>query len=112
MGPATSNRPARPARAPPVNKVIQVSRLTENPARPAAAGVPIFHVHGDKDATVPLEANAGELARRYRQLGGSVELLVIRGKGHQMIKEFIECQPLVDFVVREAASGGGLRQNR
>ena len=73
----------------------------------ARACVPIFHVHGDLDETVPLEVNVGELARRYQQLGGSVELLVIRGKGHEMIPEFLECRPLVDFVIRHARPDAG-----
>jgi pimeloyl-ACP methyl ester carboxylesterase len=40
----------------------------------AAATVPLFLLHGDVDCTVPLEANSKELAKRYRELGGPVEL--------------------------------------
>ena len=40
----------------------------------ARAGVPIFHIHGDVDGLVPLEDNSGELARRYRELGGEMVL--------------------------------------
>jgi hypothetical protein len=65
----------------------------------AKAGVPIFHVHGDADKIVPLEKNSGELARRYRALGGQVQLIVIPGKGHEVCDEFFHCQKLVDFVV-------------
>ena len=64
----------------------------------AKAGVPILHVHGDADTVVPLEKNSGELARRYRALGGNVRLIVIPGKGHQVCAEFFQCQELVDFV--------------
>ncbi|MGA2033429.1 MAG: prolyl oligopeptidase family serine peptidase [Thermoguttaceae bacterium] len=70
----------------------------------AKAGVPILHVHGDADKAVPLEKNSGELARRYRALGGQVQLIVIPGKGHQVCDEFFHCQELVDFVVANCNS--------
>jgi len=69
----------------------------------AKAGVPILHIHGDADKVVPLEQNSGELARRYRALGGHVRLIVVPGKGHQVCPEFFQCQALVDFVVTHAA---------
>jgi len=65
----------------------------------AEAGVPIMHVHGDNDAPVPLGPNSGELAQRYRELGGRMELLVVPGKGHETIPEFFQCQRLVEFVL-------------
>ena len=61
--------------------------------------MPILHVHGDADKVVPLEKNSGELARRYRALGGQVRLIVIPGKGHEVCDEFFHCQELVDFVI-------------
>jgi pimeloyl-ACP methyl ester carboxylesterase len=73
----------------------------------AKAGVPILHVHGDADAVVPLENNSGELTRRYRALGGSMRLIVIPGKGHQVCPEFFQCQELVDFVIAQANVSGG-----
>jgi hypothetical protein len=71
----------------------------------AKAGVPILHIHGDADKVVPLEKNAGELARRYRELGGQVRLIVIPGKGHQVCNEFFQCQELVDFVAEHTGDG-------
>jgi len=71
----------------------------------AKAGVPILHIHGDADAVVPLEKNSGELARRYRALGGTVRLIVIPGKGHQVCDEFFHCQELADFVSAHIGSG-------
>ena len=71
----------------------------------AKAGVPILHVHGDADKVVPLEKNSGELARRYRALGGQVRLIVIPGKGHQVCDEFFHCQELVDFVAAHCGDG-------
>jgi dipeptidyl aminopeptidase/acylaminoacyl peptidase len=64
--------------------------------------VPIFHIHGDVDTAVPLEMNSGELAKRYRQLGGEMTLLVPEGQGHNMWEGFFQCQELVDFVIAHA----------
>jgi pimeloyl-ACP methyl ester carboxylesterase len=66
------------------------------------AKVPIFHIHGDKDLVVPLEEHAEELVKRYKALGGSAELLLIPGKGHAAVKEYFQCRPLVDFMLRQA----------
>jgi len=76
----------------------------------AAAGVPIWHIHGDSDTVVPLEANSAELARRYRALGGSVEAVVVPGKGHEAVAEFFEDPRLIEFVTRHglpATAGAG-----
>jgi endonuclease/exonuclease/phosphatase family metal-dependent hydrolase len=70
----------------------------------AKAGVPIFHVHGDKDGTVPLADNSALLASRYREAGGTVALQIAEGQGHNMWRGFFECQPLVDFVIRGGAA--------
>ena len=69
----------------------------------AASSIPIFHVHGDVDQAVPLEEHSAELARRYRALGGNVEVLVIEGKGHEEVREFFECQEFLDFLIANAA---------
>lgn len=68
----------------------------------AEAQVPIYHIHGDSDGVVPLDANSGELARRYRQLGGVMTLNVIKGQGHNMWPGWFQCQELVDFVIAQA----------
>lgn len=69
----------------------------------AKAKVPIFHIHGDSDALVPLKDNSGELAGRYRELGGPIELVVPPGQGHNMWKGFFQCDELVQFVIKHAA---------
>ena len=51
---------------------------------------------------VPLESHSGELAERYRQLGGEMKAIVIRGKGHEEVPEFFLCQEFADFVIRHA----------
>jgi pimeloyl-ACP methyl ester carboxylesterase len=68
----------------------------------AKAGVPIFHIHGDRDALVPLDQNSGELAQRYRRFGGEMTLRVIEGQGHNMWPGWFQCQELVDFVIAHA----------
>jgi hypothetical protein len=51
----------------------------DNLAPLAKARVRILHLHGDKDTLVPTSANATELARRYRALGGEVEIVSLEG---------------------------------
>lgn len=65
----------------------------------ARAGVPILHLHGDQDEIVPLDANSALLAERYRRLGGSVELVVFPGQGHNYWSGWFQSQVLVDFVI-------------
>lgn len=68
----------------------------------AKARVPIFAIHGDVDTVVPMEANSGEMRRRYEALGGKMQLVVPPGQGHNMWQGFFECQELVDFVIARA----------
>jgi alpha-L-rhamnosidase len=70
----------------------------------AKAKVPIFHIHGDSDAVVPLKENSGELAKRYHELGGTMELVVPPGQGHNMWPGFFQCKELVQFVIKHATS--------
>jgi pimeloyl-ACP methyl ester carboxylesterase len=53
----------------------------DNLAPLAKAGVTILHLHGDQDKLVPTGANSIELARRYRDLGGVAEIVVLPGLG-------------------------------
>ena len=69
----------------------------------AKAKIPLFHIHGDSDALVPLTDNSAELAGRYRELGGSIELVVPPGQGHNMWEGFFQCDELVQFVIKHAA---------
>lgn len=68
----------------------------------AKAGVPIFHIHGDVDKVVPLDANSQTVADRYRKLGGKMELVVPAGQGHNMWEGFFHCDALVEFVLENA----------
>ena len=66
----------------------------------ARAKVPIFHIHGDADKVVPLDQNTLELARRYKALGGSAEVDVVPGKGHEEVPEFFQSEQLLGFLLR------------
>jgi pimeloyl-ACP methyl ester carboxylesterase len=54
----------------------------DNLAPLVKARVKVFHIHGDHDKAVPLAANSEELVRRYTRLGGSAELVIVKGLGH------------------------------
>ena len=68
----------------------------------AKAGVPIHHIHGDCDTVVPLDKNSGEVAKKYKELGGKMTLEVVEGQGHNLWSGWFESQPLVDFVIKNA----------
>jgi Squalene-hopene cyclase C-terminal domain len=53
----------------------------ENLTPLAKAGAKILHLHGDKDTLVPTSANSRELARRYRELGGEAEVVLLKNLG-------------------------------
>lgn len=68
----------------------------------ARAKVPFFAIHGDVDKVVPLEANSGLLRTRYEALGGTMQLIIPAGQGHNMWQGFFQCAELVAFVKRTA----------
>ena len=65
----------------------------------AAHGIRILHVHGNLDHTVPLEPNSEELMRRYRALGGTVEIEVVQGKGHGPDPAFYQSDRALRFLL-------------
>ena len=67
----------------------------------AKAGVPLFAIHGDNDTVVPLEANSGEMHKRYEALGGKMQLIIPPGQGHNFWPGFFQSQALVDFVIAQ-----------
>jgi hypothetical protein len=64
----------------------------------ARAEVPLFAIHGDMDIVVPLNENSGLMRDRYAALGGSMQLIIPPGQGHNMWTGFFQDQELVDFV--------------
>jgi fermentation-respiration switch protein FrsA (DUF1100 family) len=67
-----------------------------------AQRIPIFNIHGDQDAIVPLEENVGELTRRYQALGGPAELVVLPGLGHEEVPPFFTSERLLAFFLAQA----------
>jgi pimeloyl-ACP methyl ester carboxylesterase len=68
----------------------------------AKAKVPLFAIHGDSDTLVPLAENSGKMKDRYAALGGTMQLVIAHGQGHNMWRGFFECHELVDFVRKNA----------
>jgi hypothetical protein len=66
----------------------------------AAASVRILHIHGDQDDLVPLQANSQELASRYKKLGGSAQIVVLKGLGHGGTPLY-ESAPLLSFLLAD-----------
>lgn len=64
----------------------------------AEAHVEFYHIHGTLDDVVPLGPNTEEFARRYKQLGGKIEVEVIAGGKHGG-EEFYHSQAAVDFLL-------------
>lgn len=64
----------------------------------AAASVPIYHLHGDRDKVVPLADNSLLLAERYCEMQGKIELEIVEGRGHDMWDGWFQSQRLVDFI--------------
>jgi pimeloyl-ACP methyl ester carboxylesterase len=68
----------------------------------ARAGIPILHLHGDRDKLVPLAANSAAAGERYRVLGGEMTVVTVTGKGHEEVPEFFESPVLLEFLLRQA----------
>ena len=59
------------------NPIDQLGTLADH-------SVPILHLHGAGDTVVPAEPNSGEMARRYRALGGAIEVVSLTGEGPEV----------------------------
>ncbi len=70
----------------------------------ARAGVPILHLHGDRDELVPLEENSSVLADNYRKHGGRIEVIVVEGQGHNRLPVWFQSHALIAFVIAHAKS--------
>jgi predicted esterase len=68
----------------------------------AKAQVPIFLVHGDSDKVVPIDENSGLVKKRYQELGGTVEVEVVFGAGHQVIDAFFKSKNLIEFLIKHS----------
>lgn len=82
------------------NPISQVSVL-------AKAKIPVCLIHGDQDATVPLEVNSAQFKARYTAEGQGdlVDLIVAKGQGHNYWEGFFRCRDLIDFSIERAKAG-------
>ena len=88
------------------------SRLVEfNPIERIAglvkARVSVCIIHGDEDTVVPLKENSAELQQRYTAggAGAAVQLIIVKGQGHNFWEGFFRCPELVEFVIKQAQAG-------
>ena len=68
----------------------------------AAARIPLFAIHGDRDTLVPLDANSALLKSRYTALGGDMKLIIAEGQGHNLWPGFFENPALLAFLIAHA----------
>lgn len=69
----------------------------------AEAKIPIIAVAGDADDVVPMDENILMLEKRYRELGGLIELIVKPGVGHHP-HSLDNPAPVVTFLLQHAKS--------
>jgi hypothetical protein len=65
----------------------------------AKANVPLLHVCGSLDPY--FEKNTLEVEKRYKKLGGKIEVIVKKGEGHYPLAHD-DPSPVVNFVTRVA----------
>jgi len=69
----------------------------DNLASLAKAKVPLLHVYGEADVVVPWKENTGLIAERYKELGGSIQLIGKPGVGHHP-HGLEDSTPIVEFI--------------
>jgi pimeloyl-ACP methyl ester carboxylesterase len=65
----------------------------------AKANIPLLNVVGDADEVVPVSENTAILAKRYRELGGSIQVIGKPGIGHHP-HSLNDPTPIVEFIIR------------
>ncbi|MBN2310360.1 MAG: prolyl oligopeptidase family serine peptidase [Candidatus Hydrogenedentes bacterium] len=76
----------------------------DNLAPLAKAKVPLLHVHGTADESVPLEENTRIVEERYRAMKGSITVILKEGVGH--VHGLDDPAPIISFVLEHT---GGAR---
>ncbi len=82
------------AMAYPLNPVDNLAPL-------AKAHIPIIHVVGQADTDVPVAENTDVVERRYRELGGTIEVIRKPGVGHHP-HSLPNPEPIVNFILSHA----------
>ena len=75
----------------PLDRVVTVAK----------AGVPIIAVCGDADQTVPFAENTALLEKKYREAGGTIEVILKPGIDHHP-HSLKDPTPIVDFLLKNA----------
>jgi len=65
----------------------------------AKAGVPILHVVGDADEVVPIAENSDIIEKRYKTLGGKIDVIHKPGVGHHP-HSLKDPKTIVDFFLK------------
>ncbi|MCX6955060.1 MAG: prolyl oligopeptidase family serine peptidase [Verrucomicrobia bacterium] len=73
----------------------------DNVAVVAKAGVPILSVCGGADSLVPMAQNTSVLEKRYKELGGTIEVIVKPGGEHHP-HSLKDPAPIVEFLLKRA----------
>jgi len=68
----------------------------------ARADIPLLHVVGQADTVVPVEENTDIIEKRYKALGGRIQVIRKEGVGHHP-HSLKDPEPIVKFIL-EAAS--------
>jgi pimeloyl-ACP methyl ester carboxylesterase len=71
----------------------------------AKAKIPLLHICGDADDVVPIDENTLLVEKRYRELGGPIEVIVKPGVGHHP-HSLVDPAPIVAFVLKHTIGGG------
>jgi pimeloyl-ACP methyl ester carboxylesterase len=75
----------------------------------AKAKIPIFIMHGDSDRVVPVQDNSQRFVTAYTARGGSAELLIVHGKGHEEVDEYFKSDRLLQFLLGRLLARAGPR---
>jgi len=73
----------------------------DNLAPLAKAGIPIIHVVGQADTDVPVQENTDIIETRYKELGGTIQVIRKAGVGHHP-HSLPNPEPIVDFILSHA----------
>lgn len=65
----------------------------------SVARVPIIHVVGDADKTVPVSENTAIIEQRYKALGGDIKVIHKKGIAHHP-HSLKDPKPIVDFILK------------
>ena len=68
----------------------------------ADAKIPILHVVGAVDKVVPVEENSDIIEKRYKELGGDIEVISKPGIGHHP-HALKDPKPIVDFILKHTS---------